>query len=458
MHLRPVLEGISAAHELNLYANEEGVQRMEGGRVVPTFIQTLSVYQAFEYLEKIHDGKTPYGYGSFKAALLILPALAAYRNHLFLHDRIVSISLAAVAVSSVALIHLGQKALGGVSLAVLAIGALARARLLPCSVRSGLDKGAFLITNLPLYLLGGVLKKIYAVVEIGLNLLEMRGNRVEKPKKVEGEIPLDQVEICGYHLLDPEIEPCAAGDLLENFDRINWANYTTLLNEAKNNSAEWQSHLRRGPAPQTSVQSIREGLTRLQGLTFERKLNHIISYLKEAQEDKKAEILVRLGLSAYGYSGAAAWEVDAIYAEAISSKDPLLYALQLKRDEIFNEVVKRYFTAKIAYPILNFPGLKFVERILDDFFDPAKKHNYYLYVNILVPDFNLTHSHGAKTDQLAMSDKIYELILRFYNYKAVREIKERYNKQVIHEIARKKIERDADVVATLVNAGVFRRK
>jgi hypothetical protein len=152
------------------------------------------------------------------------------------------------------------------------------------------------------------------------------------------------------------------------------------------------------------------------------------------------------------------WEVDSIYAEVITSKDPVKYALQQFRDKIVDEAIESHFNPKKAYPILQNPWFSHIEWLVFDFFNPKDKHNYYLYINILSPNFGLTHSYGAITDQMAMQDKIYDCVMRWWNRRAVKEIKGKYTKEKILEVASSKMDASVNVISHLSLTGVFKVK
>jgi hypothetical protein len=65
-------------------------------------------------------------------------------------------------------------------------------------------------------------------------------------------------------------------------------------------------------------------------------------------------------------------------------------------------------------------------------------------------NFGLTHTHGA--------DMIYEPFMRWRNRKAILEIKQKYNKQLIFDRGKGQLEGDANVITHLVYRGVFKRR
>ncbi len=470
--LKPFFEGISIGHELNLGRIEEGVQRKGGRRIVPALIQTLSVQQALESVERVFESlgkKQPAFYTPLKYSLLALPGAVTFAAHLVknpkllrLHDSLGTVAIVSTAVSSAALIVLGNAALGGATLFMLGVGAMSRARLLPYTVRSALDKNAFMIAGISALFQDCALKKGLAIIEIALNLRNTKQVKKPQPVDISRPLTLDLVEISPYHLSEIVSPISQDSRLSEFYHQVDWSKIA--LTEPFSKSLEWREFHKRNPERQVEPAAILKGLDLIQQgtlqnsepkeyETLQKKLAHILTFLKTAGDEKKSEILTRLGLSAYGYSGAVIWEVDAIYAENITAQDPLKYALQKCRDQIFEKALDKHFVPKNAYPIVKyFPN---IERLMNDFLNPADKHNYYLYTNIVAPDFGLTHTHGADTDQMAMSDAIYEEGFKIWNWRVAREIKTGYSKQLIFDTAREKLDRDANVIAHLVNAGVF---
>lgn len=464
MTVAAIFEGILTGHELNVSYTEDTVQRHGRRWVAPALIQTLSVHATLELAQNVFESlgkERTFPFKPVKYALLLLPSLAAVasnRSRIFsyLHNQTSFLCLLAFTVSSVALIALGQTALGGAALGMVVIGVLNRARLMPYPMRSCFNNNSFLIANIPLFFLEGFYKKIYATLEIALNILnlwsgsqlEKRIASLQKPARIDPNQPLtlDQVEISDHHLLDAEY----------SIPEIEWDGRLVPLFETINCFQDGREAIRKGLINIENRAFI--GSEPKEYETLWNKLGHIAAFLKEAEDVKKAAILRRLGLAAHGYSGKVVWQVDAIYAQEVTSKECLKYALQKCRDQIFERTIQRHFTAKIAYPFLKYSWLSPIAKIVQDFLEPKDIHTYYLYVNTLAPDFSLTHALGAKTDQMAMSDALVELFLKLYNHRAVREIDAAYSKEVILDVASRNMENQATLIADLVNKGVFRLK
>lgn len=414
--LTPLLTGIQTAHALNLSYIEEGVQRLTGRFFMPTVIQTVAIYNAFDLLAACLPLSTPFYV--IKAVCVLLPSVVTYatrkikepallRKIYFLHDHMLAAALAVTAAASIALIALGQAALGGATLAVLGIGLLSRYRILPYPLRSCLDKSAFLISSVTSFFLNGILYKVMSAVEIALNLSQKEPLLEEVPDAPESLTELTTL----WSEIPPPLFP------QECFDK----------------SSEWLEFKKRHLITATPKMIVQEGITRVQQLRFkgsepkeytllEKKLKQIIRYMKEAPLKEKGELITRLGLSAYGYSGAVIWEVDQIYCEKIDAQEG-----QKLRDKIVEQAIYSHFDPLKTYTFLNYPLFDPIAQLAVDFFNPSDKHNYYLYINMVAPDFELTHSHGAATDQMALSDAIMELGLSLYNRRIAQEIQENYS-------------------------------
>lgn len=467
-----MLHGIRTGYQLNLSAIEEDVQRRQGRIVMPAFIQTMCILETFEYLEQTFKAaalplSTPFY--ALKTGCLLLPSALAYtRKITYLYDRIVPLCILATAVSSVALIALGQVMLGATTLTVLGVGVLCRRRILPYPIRSFLDKTAFLAGSVTGLILNGLLWKIKDIAEILLNLnhLNQSSNYKPSPKRCEN-VSWENIAVCPDHLLE-DVPECSEDlkELSSICQSLPFLHYEQQLSDCFSKSEEWIEFARREESAVSYDVLVKEGISRIEKLllrgsepkeydTLKKKLQHIIGYLKEAQLKEQVDVITRLGVSAYGYSGSVIWAVDEIYSEKIASKEKVKHDLQKCRDLIVDNAIDYYFDPLKAYPFLNHPWLKPVADLTEDFFKRRDKHNYYLYINILAPNFGLTHSHGARTDQMALSEAVFELGLTLYNRRIGREIQAAYTKERILEIAQKHFPNREDALQHLLCIGVY---
>lgn len=513
--IQSIFEGLDTAYTLTQCKVEEDVQRLSHRLLRPSFIQTIEVYTAFNHIQKIFEtlNSLPFrSFGVIRNSCLILPSVFAFaanrlqkeshplvrRMFCLIHDHIGTLSHLSTLVTSIALIALGNFALGATTIAVLGLGFLSRFRIIPHPARNSLENSSYLITSTARLILGGAIGKTLAVSEIILNVTNLLRDVKQKEmlKHVVNEfsqsgpilaetLTLKDVEVNRDHQLYseyyvPEAQNVKLIELNTLAQQVNWKKYQADFEKRctndehligflkrnfsinpQNNSFENVLHsyvdlvqMRKG-LPESYEMIFSYGIERLiesiskrrfQGSEpkeyqpIEDKMKHIITRLAEVNEDKKTTMLFKLALSTYSYSGETIWAIDEIYAELQSEtslKQHLYYQLQKVRDDIFDDVFQKIIDLKKTQNYLKkWSVTKHLSLLFEDVYNPKDRQMAYYYMKLLAQNYGLTHALGARSDRMAMSEAIYELPHYFWHYSSAQEIRNRYKVELIFKKAK----------------------
>lgn len=466
------LEGLWIGEASKVYKNIDDSARAGVNRYLTIVAQIASIFNAIYIAQKVSQAASltmPKNISlGIQSILYLTPIITNLlcsklslqknpeikRALIFINTHIGTVCQVAVAVSSVALIILGQPILGTVSLAFVIAGFVQRRNWLPLKVSQGIDAIGFIGINIARISLGDPFYKFIAVCEIGnfayLKIVQLKKQhsspaRIEPPNILITNIPkLKDISIDSRNLaaesLISEPPPVDLKDLENIFQKYDLKNpiYFGFVKKFVTKDEHWIENYSDRNKDEQLVEYINQGIKNLfeiiansttasdaisDNCSILARVKHITHQLPNLSEEDQLINIIKLSLATYYCHPGFVEKVRAVYytvcnaMEEDSIESRLTQILSDARRQLFHTFLYDFFYVK--------PNLaKF-------FLDPQDNHFYNEFVNLLGDDFNLAEVEDAKHDALASLDIFSKKILNLMYKPFTRQFIKKYNKKFI---------------------------
>jgi len=423
-----------------------------GNLYLTSVLQMAQGSKAIGFANKALDlsGRKPFTWVTKSIVYLTPPLLSLLKGKdlvsgklrkmvLFLQDHVGALYQLASAVSSFALLLMGQVAFALPALLILGLGCLDQNGWLPLQMRQVMHQASPPILIATGLVFGSLLDKLFTSINLiswVTNLYCSRKKREHVEVLPENNLTSQNVrdflggrlhlQINPKHILCNPFPPVPSIDiqiLMDKFESINWdRNISTLRRKLSEDVRYTERH--GNPNLKTDaeviaivknsfqvfISSIKERRI-LEGepVDYEKLHNYlkIITKYVEDQSDEvtKVDILFRLAIEGGEYCGPGKFEVaESIYAQtlgensAIPLKDKILHCLQDGR----NLWMQKFYH-------LSFRGLPISQRV-GQLIDWQDVHNYNIFLNMYGDEFGLRKT-AAENDESAVVDPLSRLIM-----------------------------------------------